>query len=257
MFEWKKLGKVFDPAEHKTEPWMHEYAQLPFPMILDEEILRIFFATRPQKGSDLQYVSRSGYIDVLRRDFTKIVNISSKPILELGGPGTFDEFGSMTSTFVKAQNKIFAYYTGWSRLHTVPYSMAIGMAISSDNGSTFKKYSQGPILGQTAQEPFLLSGPKIEIVNEIWHMWYLTGTKWLRENNKYEPIYKIAHATSKDGVNWNRNGLEVMPSVLKDECQVSFSVFYFNNRWNSIFAFRQALGFRENKNSNYRLGYAW
>lgn len=257
MFEWIKHGKLFDPKIEKTQPWMAEYAQLPFPMQIDEDTIRIFFATRPKRGDDLQYVSRSGYVDVLRRDLKKIVNISAKPILELGKPGSFDEFGSMTSSFIEKDHKVYAYYTGWSRLHTVPYTMAIGLAISEDAGQTFNKISEGPILGQTINEPFLLSGPIVKIIEDQWHMWYLNGIKWVFHEGKYEPVYKLAHATSKDGIYWDRDGLSVIPSIFEDECQVSFAIFHFQNKWNVIFAYRQATGFRENKNSSYRLGYAW
>lgn len=257
MLKWKKLGKIFDPAEHKTEEWMTEYAQLPFPMPISEDILRVYFATRPKIGADKQYISHSGYVDLQRKDITKIVNISSTPIFELGGPGTFDEFGSMTSSFIKTGDKIYAYYTGWTRMTSVPYNMAVGLAISSDGGSTFEKYSNGPILGQTAQEPFLLTGPIVKIIDGKWHMWYLRGTKWFSHNGKYDPVYKIAHATSPDGINWIRNGIPMLPSKTEDECQVSFALFHFQGKWNVIFAYRQSTDFRENTSCGYRLGYAW
>ncbi|MCB0402126.1 MAG: hypothetical protein KDD41_08585, partial [Flavobacteriales bacterium] len=129
--------------------------------------------------------------------------------------------------------------------------------ISSDGGNTFEKISEGPILGQTIHEPFLLSGPKIVIEDGLWHMWYLVGTKWLNHKGKYEPVYKFAHATSDDGINWNRNGIPVIPSKYEDECQVSFSIFRYQEKWNAIFAYRQPLDFRETSDGSYRLGYAW
>lgn len=258
MFTWKKRGRIFNPFELDTAPWMQEYAQLPFPLDLDEKRLRIYFATRPQRGADLQYVSRSGFVDVLKDDQSKIVGISGKPIFELGGPGTFDEFGSMTSCFVRVKEEIRAYYTGWTRMQSVPYTMAIGAAVSHDGGTFFEKYSEGPIMGITAQEPFLLSGPIVKLIDGCWHMWYLTGVKWLHDENisKYEPVYKITHATSDDGFTWQRDGLPVMPSLSDDECQVSFALFYYNAKWNVIFAFRKPLDFRENSANSYRLGYA-
>ena len=36
MFKWKKLGNVFNPQTLDTEEWMQEYAQLPFPYLIDE-----------------------------------------------------------------------------------------------------------------------------------------------------------------------------------------------------------------------------
>jgi len=257
MLKWKKLGNIFDPADHDTAPWMHEYAQLPFPLEIDGNILRVYFATRPQKGNDLQYISRSGYVDLNKNNVNQILNISKEPILDLGGTGTFDEFGCMTSSFIRYRGEIFAYYTGWTRMQSVPYSMAIGMAKSEDGGTMFKKISEGPILGITYMEPYLLSGPIVKRINRKWHMWYLTGTKWVLYDRKFEPVYKIAHATSRNGIDWNRDGRSVIPSIYEDECQVSFALFHFQDIWNVIFAYRRPVDFRENIINSYRLGYAW
>ena len=236
---------------------MEEYSQLPVPYIYSDKLIRVYFATRPKKDIKNNYVSRSGYVDLNRNNLNEVINIGSKPLFELGLPGSFDEFGSMTSCFLDVGDKIYGYYTGWSRLETVPYTMAIGLAISSDKGETFQKISDGPILGQTTKEPFLLSGPKIIIENGLWHMWYLVGTKWLKNKDKFEPVYKFAHATSKDGINWNRNGRQILESKYENECQVSFSVFKFKDKWNAIFAYRQPTNYRGNSNGSYRLGYAW
>ena len=159
----------------------------------------------------------------------------------MGSTGSLMNSGAMTSCFVDVGKDIYAYYTGWSRLRTVPYTRAIGLAISSDGGNNFKKISEGPILGQTKDEPFLLSGPKIVIENGLWHMWYLVGTKWLMHNGKYEPVYKFSHAKSKDGINWQRSSIPVISSKYKDECQVCFSVFKHNKKWNAIFLIENLL----------------
>ncbi len=36
MAKWKKLGRVFDPRDHRdaSRPWLHEYAQAPATMYL-------------------------------------------------------------------------------------------------------------------------------------------------------------------------------------------------------------------------------
>ncbi len=259
MMKWKKLGQIFNPFRIDTPSWMKEYGQLPFPIELNEDIIRIFFSTRPKKDNKGQYISYSAFIDVLKKDQTKIKNISKKPIIKLGKPGTFDEFGCMSSSFVSFNDEIRCYYTGWTRKHTVPYSMAIGLSISKDGGNTFKKYSKGPILGINKDEPYLVSGPIVKKINGNWNMWYLNGSKWLYDkiHKKYEPVYKIVHAKSNDGFKWKRNGISIIPSLTVNECQVSFALFKIKNLWNVIFAFRQPLDFRNNLNNSYKLGYAY
>lgn len=257
MLHWKKKGQIFDPTVARPHEWMQEYAQLPVGLVKDEDTLRIYFACRPRRGADMQYVSRSSYIDVNLNDFTEVKGIADAPIMEMGGPGTFDEFGSMTSSFVRVDDKIYAYYTGWSRLETVPYNMAIGLAVSSDGGDTFTRLSDGPILGQNHKEPFVISGPIVRVIDGVWHMWYLVGTKWLLSDGKYEPVYRIAHATSADGIEWARDGKPIIEALTEDECQVSFALFRHGDRWYSLFAHRQPTDFRKNSSRAYRMGCAW
>ena len=71
----------------------------------------------------------------------QLKNINSKPILELGKPGTFDEHGIMPSCIVKNGDELYLYYSGWQQSIGVPYNNYTGLAISKDNGKTFKKYS--------------------------------------------------------------------------------------------------------------------
>jgi hypothetical protein len=87
-------------------------------------------------------------------------------------------------------------------------------------------------------------------------MWYLNGLKWIQHENKFEPVYKIVHATSKNGIDWNRDAIPIIESKFKDECQVSFAMFNKWNKWNAIFAYRKPVDFRHNSEASYRLGYA-
>lgn len=256
MLKWKKKGAIFDPTILRPHNWMQEYAQVPNGLVLDDR-LRIYFACRPKRDDNLQYVSRTSYIDVQKDNFSEIRQIAQKPILELGRPGTFDEFGIMVGSVVPVEDKIYAYYAGWSRLATVPYNIAIGLAISEDGGDTFSKFSEGPILGQNYLEPFILSGGVVRIFGTIWHMWYYVGTKWISHENKYEPVYRIAHATSQNGIDWKRDGIPVIPALTDDECQVSFGLFQHKDRWYSLFAHRRATDFRAMSMRSYRIGCAW
>src|SRR5512139_1904872 len=98
MFACKKLGNIFNPTVSRPRPWMQEYAQCPTPFVLNDDILRVYIACRPQRGTDLQYVSYPGYVDVARDDLTRVVRIADTPLLPLGEPGAFDEFGIMPSS---------------------------------------------------------------------------------------------------------------------------------------------------------------
>lgn len=257
MLSWKKLGKVFDPTRNKPHPWMQEYAQCPTPFVLDDKRLRVYFACRPQRGEDMQYVSHPGYVDLARDDLTRIVGVSAAPLLPLGDLGAFDEFGIMPSSVVRHRDLVYLYYTGWTRMSSVPYTVDIGMAISRDGGETFEKTTPGPIFGLTLNEPYLVNSPLVRIVGGQWHMWYMTGRKWLIHEGRPESVFQIAHATSQDGIVWERNGIPIVPTLSEDECQDIFSPFFLDGKWNAVFAYRKPAGFRTDPACAYRFGYAW
>src|SRR5215475_2366629 len=160
MFRWKKLGRAFCPQEVRGRPWLQEFAQAPSALVYPE-FLRMYFSGRPAADSKGQYVSHCGYVDLDRRDLFKVLNVSETPILQLGGVGHFDEFGTYPVSVLRWGKEVRAYYGGWTRCESVPFNVAIGLAISDDDGKTFAKAGAGPILSYSLDEPFVLSGPKI------------------------------------------------------------------------------------------------
>jgi hypothetical protein len=130
------------------------------------------------------------------------------------------------------------------------------VAVSYDGGTTFDKVAEGPVLGLTFHEPYLVNSPTVKIVDGVWHMWYMTGLKWLANDGQPESVFQIAHATSADGLVWQRDGKPIVPTVLDDECQDIFMPVWLNGRWHAVFGYRKSLGFRTESASTYRLGYA-
>ncbi|WP_222616567.1 glycoside hydrolase family protein [Undibacterium umbellatum] len=252
MLKWKKLGQIFNPCASQPRPWMQEYAQCPTAFILNESTVRIFIASRPRPDSDLKYVSYPGYVDLDRRDLSKVVAIAESPLLALGGSGAFDEFGIMPSSFIKTGDSIHAYYTGWTRMSSVPYTLAIGLATSKDGGTSFGKLGQGPVLGLSLKEAYFVTGPSVLKVGDEWYMWYLSGKKWLFTEEKHEPVYQVALATSSDGINWQHDGQPVVPRLSENECQDVFSPFFLNGKWHAVFAWRHP----STSGGAYRMGYA-
>jgi predicted GH43/DUF377 family glycosyl hydrolase len=256
MFSWKKLGNVFNPMVSQPRSWMQEYAQCPTPFVLDEQVLRVYIACRPQRGDDMQYVSYPGYVDLDRRDLSRVVGIAATPIVPLGELGTFDEYGIMPCSAVRHGDVIHVYYTGWSRMSSVPYTVGIGLAVSRDGGATFEKLGEGPIIGLALNEPYLVNTPAVRLIGNQWHMWYLTGTKWLLHEGRSEAVFQIVHASSEDGITWKRDGHPVVPVRSEDECQDVFLPFFLGDKWHAVFAYRKPTGFRTDSARAYRLGYA-
>ena len=255
MFRWKKLGKVFDPMDLKTESWMHEFAQSPS-VLIEEDHVRVYFCSRPSLGTDGQYLSYISFIDLERENLLNIRRVCEQPVLSLGKHGTFDEFGTYPVSVVRDCDEIRAYYAGWTRCESVPFNAAIGLAVSRDGGETFQRLGDGPVLSYSPDEPFLLGSPRIRKFGERWHLWYVAGKEWLRAECKPEPVYKIRMASSDNGIDWVKHGKDLIADKLgPHECQACPDVSYRNGRYHMFFSYRDIHNYKS-REGGYRIGYA-
>jgi hypothetical protein len=255
MFRWQKLGRVFDPRDVTDRPWLHEFAQAPATLVFDD-FVRVYFSCRPPPDTRGQFVSRSAWLDLDRADLFKIRKIAPEPILPLGGLGEFDEFGTYPVSVIRDGDLVRAYYAGWTRCESVPFNTAIGAAESSDGGRSFTRIGNGPMLGYSPDEPFVLSGPKVRRFGSGWQMFYIAGRKWKLVDGRPEPVYKIRLATSVDGIAWRKHGCDLIESrVEADEAQASPDVFFANGKYHMFFCYRYSSHFRGRQNG-YRIGYA-
>jgi predicted GH43/DUF377 family glycosyl hydrolase len=255
--KWKKLGKIFDPTQHQLAHRCVEFAQSPQTIVFDD-FVRIYFSTR-EKDASGKYLSHISYID-MDKNFEKIIQLSDHTVIPLGELGCFDEHGIFPINVYKDKNKILAYTTGWNRKVSVSADASIGMAISEDNGVTFKKLGAGPVLTASLHEPFLVADAFVTRYDDTYHMWYIFGTQWSSKNDDGIPnrTYKIAHATSADAINWQRDGKQIIADKIDaEECQALPTVIYHNNRHHMYFCYRHATGFRKDKSKAYRIGYAY
>lgn len=254
--KWKKLGKIFDPTHHSLGNGCTEFAKSPQAIEFDH-FVRIYFSSQ-MRTEDGMYLSHSQFID-MDKEFKKIINISDKSVLELGELGTFDEHGIFPINPVRIDGKLHAYTSGWSRRSSVSIDMAIGLAVSNDDGLTFKEKLNGPILTASLHEPFLVGDPFVQKYNGQFHMWYIFGTEWkvFAENNAPDRIYKIAHASSNDGLNWQRESKPIIADKYIDESQALPTIIEIENKYHMFFCYRKSYDFRKNKDNAYRIGYAF
>lgn len=253
MFKWNKRGIIFKPSGKLS--WMNSHAQVPYTIEL-EDVVRTYFSTREPVDQNGMFRSYSGYIDLDKNDLKRIVGVSDKPIAPLGGQGEFDEFGSMAGSVIPHKGEYYLYYCGWTRCTSVPYNWAIGLATSND-AKLFHRKGPGPLLGATVNEPYLQACPIVyKLKDDEWHMFYLSGTKWISSSAKSESQYLLMHARSRDGLEWVRNGIPIIPPVVPDECQTSASIFYRDGLYHLLFSYRYGTRFREDRLRGYRIGYA-
>jgi len=256
MFSWEKLGRIYNPQDFVNRPeWMDEFSQAPCTLILNDTV-RVFFGCRPKRDENGQYVTYSTYIDLDRNDLFKVKAFAQKPVLSLGNKGTFDEFGTYPLSILKNDNEIWGYYAGWTRCESVPFNVAIGLAVSENNGESFERMGEGPVIPYTPEEPFTISGPKIRKFNDKFYMFYIAGKQWYLENGKPEISHKIRVAMSDDGINWNKLNRDIIPNHWdKTEAQASPDVFYANGKYHMFFCGWIPSSFRKTKAR--KIGYAY
>ena len=257
MLTWRRLGFIFDVRGRSS--WMHHFAQNPNPVVMGDR-LRVFFTCRPERAPDGSAVSRIGWCDLDRADPTRVLGWAERPVFELGGPGTFDEFGAMPGglVYVQERKELWLYYVGWSRAQPTPYRWTIGLAVSQDDGRTFARWSNGPLLGMDRDDPYLLACPRVwRHAPDQWLMLYQSGTGWNLHDNHWESVYVARRATSRDGLNWIREPGPLFPAVAENECQTSSALFSRPGHpgHNLLFSWRHGIDFR-NPERGYRLGYA-
>ncbi|MBT8273847.1 MAG: hypothetical protein KJO77_08575 [Bacteroidia bacterium] len=247
---WVKKGLIFNVDGQYD--WNKSHAQCPVVDKLNEKIWRIFYSSRNILGQ-----SQISYFDVKAGQPESIVNRNSNYLFELGKPGSFDDSGVMPTSIVSQNNKKYLYFIGWTIKKTVPYHNSIGIAVSEDDGETFTKCFDGPVIGATHLEPYFTGTAYVRIESGLWRIWYLSCTKWEEIEGRQEPYYHIKYAESNDGIHWDRQAKVAID--FKDNHEggiVSASVLKEKDVYKMWYGYRQAKGYRELKERAYRIGYA-
>lgn len=238
--EWVKKNKIFKITKDLKRPWMDSYAAVP---TLDDPN-KVYFSTRDKKNR-----SHIACLEIEIDKSVKIKRVLKKPVLSPGELGTFDDNGVMPSCIVNHRDKKYLYYIGWNKGSTVRFHTSIGLAISSDNGRSFQRFSTGPILERNHIEPHFCSNPYVIVENKTWKMWYISIVKWIRKKNETFPYYHIKYAESNDGVNWDRKNTICIDFADNDEWAISRPcVIKEDNVYKMWYSFSGKLP--------YRIGYA-
>ncbi len=257
--KWQKKGLIFNPAAYHLPNGCTAFAQSPQTLVFDD-FVRIYFSTRRNDELTGKYLSFIAFAD-FDKNFSTVKSTSTENVIELGELGTFDEHGIFPINILRHDGKIFAYTCGWSRRVAVSVETSTGLAISDNDGLSFKKMGTGPVLTSSLHEPTLVGDSFVQFYEGMFHMWYIFGKKWIRANRDEPParVYKIAHAISTDGINWQKEeGKQIITDILhEDECQALPTVIKIDSRYHMYFCFREATDFRKNAARGYRLGYAW
>ncbi len=244
---WQKHGMIFHVDKHAD--WMHSHASFPKAIVLQDRI-RVFFTTRDKDNR-----GRMGYVDVDVNDPTQVLGHSDKPVLDLGEPGTFDDCGVTPSCAMHHDGKVYLYYHGWNALTLTPHRLTTGLAISHDGGHTFERYSPAPLFDRTKKEPIFSNNPYVIKDGDDWHMYYLNLEKWVPIKGRFEGMFTLYYAHSKDGIDWHRDAVVALNKNYDFECISNASVIKENGVFRMWYSYRSIEDFREG-NGAYWIGYA-
>jgi hypothetical protein len=257
--KWKKLGQIFDPSHFKLPDNCEGFAQSPQALVFDS-FVRIYFSSREREPGSGKYLSHVCFAD-FTKDFRQVIRVNERSVIGLGKLGCFDEHGIFPMNVLRHAGKTFGYTCGWSRRTSVSVETSVGLALSDDDGLTFQRIGDGPVLTSSLHEPFLVGDAFVRICDDKFHMWYIFGTDWKRPaaGAVAERTYKIGHAVSRDGIAWEKEeARQIIPDCLDaDESQALPTVARIGDRYHMFFCYRQSTDFRTNKGRGYRLGHAW
>jgi hypothetical protein len=194
---WKKLGLFLEPQKDKW--WSLTHAMIPTPEAMGGGVFRIYYSGRNQQNQ-----SHIAWADVSLDDPFRVLGYSDGPVLSPGPLGCFDDNGVTPSCVIDIGNGEKAlYYIGWNPGSTVRMHLFGGLAISSDNGQTFQRWSNAPILERCRTDPYLNTAPWVVKAENEFRIYYVSGHEWI---HKDLPRYNINVARSDDGKVWHRDG---------------------------------------------------
>jgi len=243
LASWCKQGLLLAaPLGHE---WSLSHAALPTIGAGRDrgDIVDLYLATRD--ALNRSWIARA-LLDV-SGERPQVVAVDPEPVLAPGDLGAFDDAGVTPSCVARRGNDTLLYYTGWSRGVSVPFYLAIGLAISRDNGP-FERVSRAPILGRTANDPFMTASPHVLREPAGWRMWYVSAARWVRLGDEVRHYYHLRHGTSQDGVSWETTGRACLDFA--HEREYAFSrpcVLHADGGYEMWFSVR---------GDAYRLGYA-
>lgn len=250
----RNLGQIFNLSDY---PQFSDYTHAQSPQAIQVgNAIRVYFSTRKYINNENEPVSEVHFAD-FNSSFTDVLRVSTRPVINLGEKGTFDEHGIFPFHPFQTGGHLYGFTSGWSRRKSVPVETSIGLSESRDGGNTYVRLGKGPVLTSSRNEPFLVGDPWVIEHENQFYMYYIAGEKWSYfDSNFPERVYKIRLATSVDLINWKPFGTNIIDSRLgTDECQALPSVSAQRNKL-MVYCYRDATRFRTERSRSYRLGFS-
>ncbi len=241
--KWEKKGLIFTPP--KGLFWWKSHAMAPSPILLNREVIRVYVGALDGNG-----ISRIAYVDLSADNPKKVLRFSREPVLDIGEAGTFDENGVFPASIYRFKDRILLYYTGFQLGQKVRYFMFGGLAVSTDNGDTFKRIKRVPVTDRSDEGLYFRGGPTVIYDNNVFRCYYSAGSEWIKVGGKLRPTYNIFYVESNDGITFSSTGTMCLSYDSKKEHGLGRPQIIKDNGVYKLFYTRRMLNMR------YLSGYA-
>lgn len=191
--KWRKQGLIYGPSGGSW--WAQRWALQPTPILRDDGTIRVFVGFRTLEG-----ISRVGFVDVDAANPSRVLDVSSEPVLDIGVPGAFDENGVVPCAIVEREDQLYLYYAGYQLGQKVKFYVFGGLAISADGGKSFSRHSRVPVCDRTDDELYFRVIHTMMRDGGDWRAWYGGGNDYGSADGRQLPRYDIRHALAPDGV---------------------------------------------------------
>lgn len=242
MQAWEKIGLIY---QNQQPDFTH--AAVPIARLVRDDIFEVYFSARDSGNRSVPF---SLLIDL---SSLEVIEIRDTPVLLPGNPNEFDADGVMPTCLLSEGELLYLYYIGWKRQQDVPFRNAIGVAVSKDQGKTYSKHSNVPILERNIHDPAFVASCDILKDGSLYKMWYLSALKWSDHGAQWTAHYHIKAATSTTPISWK--GSSHVAIDFKDHSEYAISTPRVHKRESG--GFKMWYSHRGSaRNKTYRIGYA-
>ncbi len=239
-----RKGLIYCPDG--TLPWAKTHAMNPTVEIVSENVIRVYFSSLDENN-----VGRIGYVDLNANNPKEILYLTKEPILQTGLKGTFDHNGMVPSSIVVDGSRKYLYYYGFQLVKDIRFLIFSGLAISEDEGKTFLRFENVPVLDRNNVDLYVRSLPHVIKTEKTWKVWYSGVNEWTQILGKELPVGNIRYTESADGMHFDKEKIVTCLEPNQDEFSLSRAfVFKQNDKWNMLFSRRMR------NNDLYQLGFA-
>ncbi|WP_413711026.1 hypothetical protein [Rhizobium sp. Rhizsp82] len=211
---WEKLGQVYCPDGRQG--WDLHSFMTPVPLQISDKVIRVYGGVRDQNG-----ISRIAWIDVDRTNPMRVLQVASKPVLDVGKPGMFDDNGVILGDLVWASpQELRMYYVGFQLVQKVKFLAFTGLAISLDRGETFNRVKSTPVIDRALQAPFIAALHSIERQDSGYRAWISCGQRWQNIDGTDYPQYNCWAVDSADGIAFDMQRAVKILDVAENEYRI-------------------------------------